>query len=84
MNYIDMIKKYQVHTEDTGSSAVQIILLSQQINDLSKHLKKHGKDNSSRVGLLKMIGRRRRLLTYLDKENPEIYKKIISDLKLRK
>jgi len=79
-----MIKKYQSHEEDTGSSAVQIILLSQQITDLSKHLKKHGKDNSSRVGLLKMIGRRRRLLTYLAQENQEIYKKIIIDLKLRK
>lgn len=84
MKYLDMIKKYQVHEEDTGSSAVQIILLSEQISDLSKHLKKHDKDNSSRVGLLKMIGRRRRLLTYLAKENSEVYQKIIVDLKLRK
>lgn len=84
MNYIDMIKKYQAHQEDTGSPAVQILLLSQQIADLSSHLKKHHGDNSSRVGLLKMIGKRRRLLSYLAKENPETYQKIVADLKLRK
>jgi len=79
-----MIKKYQSHAKDTGSPAVQIILLSEQINDLGKHLNIHGKDQSSRLGLLKIIGKRRRLLDYLAKENPESYKTIIGDLKLRK
>lgn len=79
-----MIQKYQSHKSDTGSPAVQIVLLSEQINDLGKHLDQHNKDNSSRLGLLKIIGKRRRLLDYLSKENPEIYSQIISDLKLRK
>ncbi len=84
MKYTKMIEKYQSHKDDTGSPAVQIILLSKQIADLSGHLKKHAKDNSSRVGLLKMIGKRRRLLDYLSRENKELYQKMILDLGLRK
>ncbi len=84
MDYVKMIEKYQSHKADSGSPAVQIVLLSEQIEDLGNHLNKHGKDNSSRLGLLKIIGKRRRLLDYLNKENPDVYSKIISDLKLRK
>lgn len=62
-----VIKKVQVHEKDTGSSAVQIALLSEQIDALSKHLKKNAKDNHSRRGLLKMVAERRTHQKYLDK-----------------
>jgi small subunit ribosomal protein S15 len=84
MDYVKMIQKYKSHEADTGSPAVQIVLLSEQINDLGKHLGEHNKDNSSRLGLLKIIGKRRRLLDYLAKENSELYSQIVADLKLRK
>ena len=62
-----VIKKVQVHEKDTGSSSVQIALLSEQIDALSKHLKKNNKDNHSRRGLLKMVAQRRTHQKYLDK-----------------
>jgi len=78
------IKKFQAHPNDTGSAEVQIAVLSEKINTLSKHLQEHKKDVDSRMGLLKMISQRRSLLTYLEKRSPERYKKLISSLGLRK
>lgn len=78
------MKKYRVHPDDTGSVEVQIILLTQKINDLAKHLKDHKKDQDSRLGLIKLVGKRRRLLDYLKKQDSEKYKKLIADLGLRK
>lgn len=80
----DMIAKYKIHAKDTGSSEVQVILLSSKIAELSGHLKEHPKDFDSRVGLLKMIGKRRRLLDYLNNTHPGSYKKLIGDLKLKR
>ena len=59
---VDLIKKYQTHKKDTGSEEVQIVILTDKIKDLTKHLKKHAKDSDSRRGLLIMVGKRRRLL----------------------
>ncbi|OGD61679.1 30S ribosomal protein S15 [Candidatus Berkelbacteria bacterium RIFCSPLOWO2_01_FULL_50_28] len=78
------IKKFQSHEKDTGSSEVQVAVLSEKINTLSKHLQEHKKDVDSRMGLLKMISSRRSLLTYLERRNPERYKKLIGSLGLRK
>ena len=78
------IKKFQKSDKDTGSTAVQIAVLSDKIDQLSKHLAEHKKDNDSRMGLLKMISQRRSLLTYLDKKTPEEYRKLIASLGLRK
>ena len=81
---VDLIKKYQTHKEDTGSTEVQIAILTKKIYDLTKHLKEHRKDFDSRRGLLMMVGKRRRLLNYLKKNNDERYQKLIADLGLRK
>ncbi len=78
------LKKYQTHSKDTGSIQVQIIGLTENINDLSKHLQVHKKDFDSRRGLLRMVARRRRLLTALQSVNQDLYEKMISDLGLRK
>ncbi len=78
-----IIKKYRQHDSDTGSSEVQIAILTAEINDLTKHLKQHKKDFSSRRGLLKKVGERRRLLRYLKKDNEKSYGKLIEDLKIR-
>lgn len=80
----DLVKKYQSHKEDTGSTSVQVAVLTQKINELTEHLKEHRKDFDSRVGLLKMVGKRRRLLNYLGKSDAEAYTKLIADLGLRK
>lgn len=79
-----IIEKYRSHKEDTGSVEVQIVLLSERINSLVKHLKTHPKDNDSRRGLLIMVGKRRRLLNYLRRSEPKKYEKLIGDLGLRK
>jgi len=79
-----LMSKYKSHPQDTGSTEVQIIILSEKISELSKHLREHTKDFDSRVGLLKLIGKRRRLLNYLATSGPENYKKIIVDLKLKR
>jgi len=79
-----IIKKYEVHQGDTGSPEVQIALLTERIGQLSKHLKGNKKDFASRRGLLQMINKRRRLLTYLRKKDEERYKKIAKKLKLVK
>jgi len=78
------IKKFQSHEKDTGSTEVQVAVLSEKINTLSSHLQTHKKDVDSRMGLLNMISQRRSLLSYLDKKNPERYKKLIGSLGLRK
>jgi small subunit ribosomal protein S15 len=79
-----VIEKNRLHETDTGSPEVQVAILSQRIADLTEHLKVHKKDNHSRRGLFKMIGRRRSLLNYLQKNDVERYRKIISDLNLRR
>ncbi len=79
-----LISKYQVHKEDTGSTKVQIAVLTEKINELTGHLKEHRKDFDSRVGLLKMVGKRRRLLNYMAKSDQPGYEQLIADLGLRK
>lgn len=79
----ELINGYQVHETDTGSADVQIAMLTERINRLSEHLKSNKKDHSSRRGLLQMIGRRKRLLTYLRSENTERYKALIQRLGIR-
>ena len=79
-----IIKEHKVHDKDTGSSEVQIAIFTKQIEELTKHLKKHSKDNHSRLGLLKMVAKRKRLLDYLKGEDEKRYKKIIKKLGLKR
>jgi len=79
-----IIEEYKVHENDTGSSEVQLAILTQEINNLTEHLKAHKKDFHSRRGLLKKVGRRRRLLEYLKTKDTGRYKKLIKKLGLRK
>lgn len=79
----EIIKKYQLHESDRGSAPVQIAILTARINDLRDHFDKHKKDHHSRQGLLKMVGRRRRLLEYVRGRDTEQYRELISDLGLR-
>jgi len=79
-----IMTKYQHHTTDTGSPEVQIALLTERINDLTGHLTKNKKDFHSKQGLLKMVGKRRRLLKYLKDSDIDKYRKIIESLNLRK
>ena len=81
---VDLIKKYQSHKEDTGSTEVQIAILTKKVSELTKHLKEHKKDFDSRRGLLMMVGKRRRLLNYLKSTKEDKYTKLILDLGLRK
>ena len=80
----DVIQKYRVHEKDTGSPEVQVALLTERINHLTAHFKGHKKDHSSRRGLLKMVGRRAKLLKYLAREDRTRYQAIIDKLGLRK
>ncbi len=80
----DLIKSHRVHEKDTGSSFVQIAVLTERINNLGGHFKAHVKDHHSRRGLLKLVARRRKLLDYLKRESPQAYYKLIEDLRLRK
>ncbi len=80
----ELMQKYARHEGDTGSSEVQIALLTQRINHLNDHLKVHKKDHHSRRGLLMMVGKRRGLLNYLMKEDIQRYRTIIGQLNLRK
>jgi small subunit ribosomal protein S15 len=73
-----------LHESDTGSSEVQVALLSQRIEYLTEHFKTHKKDHHSRRGLLKLVGQRRRLLDYLKRSNLERYRTVVSSLNLRK
>lgn len=79
----NVIKKYQQHEGDTGSSEVQIAILSAEVEELASHLKVHHKDHSSRRGLLRKVGERRRLLRYLQKENASSYEDLVKKLKLK-
>ena len=77
-------KELAIHEKDTGSSEVQIALLTKRINSLTEHFKKNKKDNHSREGMIKLISRRRRLILYLKKKNLKRYEEIIKKLNLRK
>ena len=79
----EIIQKYQVHENDRGSAPVQVAILTARINDLRTHFDAHKKDHASRRGLLKMVGRRRRLLNYLRRTDVEKYRELIADLGLR-
>jgi small subunit ribosomal protein S15 len=80
----ELFAEYQVHETDTGSADLQVAMLTERINQLTAHLRKNEKDHSSRRGLLKMIGRRRRLLAYIQKEDSERYQNLISRLGIRR
>ncbi len=80
----EIIEKYRLHDKDTGSPEVQIAILTEKIRRLSEHLKEHKKDHSSRRGLLKMVGRRRKLLNYLKEKDYDKYLQLIESLNLRK
>ena len=79
-----LIREYRKQDEDTGSPEIQIALLTERISELTEHLKKHTKDFSSRRGLLKLVGKRRRLLDYLKDTDLDGYRKIVEELGLRK
>jgi small subunit ribosomal protein S15 len=79
-----LIEQYRAHVTDTGSPEVQIALLSDRITYLTTHLKSHLKDHASRRGLIMMVNKRRRLLDYLNRRNPDRYREIVERLSLRK
>ncbi len=78
-----IIKKFATHTGDTGSSEVQIAILTHEIEELAEHLKSHPKDHSSRRGLLRKVSARRRLINYLKKDNPGSFDELAKKLKLK-
>jgi small subunit ribosomal protein S15 len=78
-----IIKKFATHAGDTGSSEVQIAILTHEIEELAEHLKTHPKDHSSRRGLLRKVSARRRLIAYLKKDNPESFEELAKKLKLK-
>ena len=80
----EIIKEYALKEGDTGSTEVQVAILTYQINELNEHLKVHKKDHHSRRGLLKMVGRRRNLLNYVKEQDIERYRSLVSRLGLRK
>ena len=80
----DTMAVHRHHDTDTGSPEVQVALLTERINDLTEHLQTHQKDHHSRRGLLKLVGRRRRLLNYLDNNDVERYRALIAKLGLRR
>ena len=80
----EIINTHKREEKDTGSPEVQIALLTERINELTEHLKVHAKDNHSRRGLLKMVGKRRNLLNYLSKKDVQRYRDIVEKLGLRK
>jgi len=79
-----LVTDYRTHGSDTGSSQVQVALLTQRINELTEHFKIHKKDNNSRRGLLQLVSRRRKLLDYLKRRDINEYHEIIKKLKLRR
>ncbi|MFA5859065.1 MAG: 30S ribosomal protein S15 [Elusimicrobiota bacterium] len=79
-----IVGKYRVHEKDTGSSAVQVALITERINYLTEHLKARKNDFATRRGLLKLVGQRRRLLNYLRKDDYDQYKSLVDKLGLRK
>jgi len=80
----ELIGKFGREAGDTGSAEVQVALLTERINHLTEHLRAHGKDHHSRRGLLMMVGKRRRLLRYLESADLERYRKVVADLGLRR
>jgi small subunit ribosomal protein S15 len=80
----EIINQYRKHETDTGSPEVQVALLTQRINNLTEHFKRHGKDNHSRRGLLKLVNQRRRLLDYLRRKDADRYQEVINRLGIRK
>ena len=81
---LNIIGDYRTHEGDTGSPEVQVALFSSRINHLTEHFKVHKKDHHSRVGLLKLVGKRRRLLDYLKRKDIERYRKLIERLGIRR
>jgi small subunit ribosomal protein S15 len=79
----EIISDYQVHGTDTGSADVQVAMLTERINKLSLHLRTNKKDHASRTGLLKMIGQRKRLLAYIQKQDQARYRNLITRLGIR-
>ncbi|MEC4983642.1 MAG: 30S ribosomal protein S15 [Oscillatoria sp. PMC 1068.18] len=79
----ELMSEYQVHETDTGSADLQVAMLTERINQLTKHLQANKQDHSSRRGLLKMIGRRKRLLSYIQNKNRDRYKNLITRLGIR-
>ncbi len=79
-----LIKDYKVSEKDTGSSEVQIAILTERINNLTEHFKTNKKDNASKLGMMKMVNNRKTLLAYLKRTNPKSYEEIIKKLGLRK
>ena len=77
-----IIEKFKTHPTDTGSPQVQIAILTMEIKELTEHLRSHKKDHSSRRGLIKKVGERRRLMKYLKREDPKAYDELLSKLKL--
>ena len=80
----EVIDQFHLHDSDTGSVEVQVALSTARINDLTEHFKEHKKDHHSRLGLLKMVGKRRRLLEYLKRTEIDAYRALIENLNLRK
>jgi small subunit ribosomal protein S15 len=80
----NIIEKFKIHESDTGSAAVQIALITTRINILNEHLKSNNKDHHSRRGLVMLVGKRKRLLEYIKKNDLNGYKKLIKELGLRK
>jgi small subunit ribosomal protein S15 len=81
---VTTVREYQLHEKDSGSAEVQVALLTERINQLTEHLKVHEHDHHSRRGLLKLVGQRRRLLTYLSNNDVKRYRQLIARLGLRK
>ncbi len=79
-----IISDFKKDKHDTGSVELQVALLTERINELAKHFEQHAKDHHSRYGLIKMVGQRKRLLSYLNRTNPEQYRSLIARLDLRK
>lgn len=80
----ELVKNFAEHEKDTGSCSVQVALLTERINSLTGHFKAHKKDFNSRVGLLRLVSQRKRLLQYLKRENTERYRELVEKLKLKK
>ena len=81
---LEIVRKHGSGKDDTGSTKVQVALLTQRINDLTEHLRAHGKDHHSRRGLLMLVGHRRRLLRYLQRKDVERYRSLVQELGLRR
>ena len=79
---VKVLAKVRIHDKDTGSAEAQVALFSEEIERLAKHLKKHSKDNSSRMGLLKMVSKRKRLLDHLKREYPKRHSSLVKKLDL--